>query len=41
MSRLIDVNPQVQPESESEYEFGYYTFDTLPALYLILTSQNT
>ena len=33
MSRLIDVNPQVQAESEPEgYEFGYYTFDTLPAL---------
>ena len=33
MSRLIDIDPQVQPESEPEgYEFGYYTFDTLPTL---------
>ena len=33
MSSLIDIDPQVQPESEPEgYEFGYYTFDTLPAL---------
>ena len=33
MSRLIDIDLQVQPESEPEgYEFGYYTFDTLPAL---------
>ena len=33
MSRLIDIDPQVQQESEPEgYEFGYYTFDTLPAL---------
>ena len=33
MSRLIDIAPQVQPESDPEgYEFGYYTFDTLPAL---------
>ena len=33
MSRLIDIDPQVQPESEPEgYEFGYYTFDSLPAL---------
>ena len=32
MSRLIDIDLQVQPESEPEgYEFGYYTFDTLPA----------
>ena len=31
MSRLIDVDPQKQPESEPEgYEFGYYTFDPLP-----------
>ena len=44
MSRLIDVNPQVQPESEPEgYEFGYCTFDTLPALEvsIVETSQNT
>ena len=33
MSRLIDIDLQVQPESEPEgYEFGYYTFDTLPTL---------
>ena len=33
MSRLIDIDPQVQQESEPEgYEFGYYTFDTLPTL---------
>ena len=29
MSQLIDINPQIQQEG---YEFGYYTFDTLPAL---------
>ena len=33
MSRLIDIDLQVQPESEPEgYEFGYYTFDTMPTL---------
>ena len=33
MSRLIDINPQIQQESEpGGYEFGYYTFDTLPAM---------
>ena len=33
MSRLIDIDPQVQQKSEPEaYEFGYYTFDTLPNL---------
>ena len=33
MSRLINIDPQVQQDSEPEgYEFGYYTFDTLPAL---------
>ena len=33
MSRLIDIDPQVQPEPEPEgYEFGYYTFDQLPDL---------
>ena len=33
MSRMIDIDPQVQPEPEPEgYEFGYYTFDSLPAL---------
>ena len=44
MSRLIDINPQVQQESESEgYEFRYYTFDTLPALEVsnVETSSNT
>ena len=44
MSRLIDVDLQVQPESEPEgYEFGYYTFVTLPALEVsnVETSQNT
>ena len=31
MSRLVDIDPQVQPEPELEgYEFGYYTFDKLP-----------
>ena len=33
MSPLININPQIQQESEPEgYEFGYYTFDTLPTL---------
>ena len=33
MSRLIDINPQIQQDPEPEgYEFGYYTFDTLPAM---------
>ena len=33
MSRLIDIDPQIQPEPEPEgYEFGYYTFDSLPTL---------
>ena len=33
MSRLIDIDPQVQPEPEPEgYEFSYYTFDQLPEL---------
>ena len=33
MSQLINIDPQTQQESEPEgYEFGYYTFDTLPAL---------
>ena len=31
MSQLVDIDPQVQPESEPEaYEFRYYTFDILP-----------
>ena len=44
MSRLIDIDLQIQPESEPEgYEFGYYTFDTLPTLEVfdVETSQNT
>ena len=44
MSRLIDIDPQVQLEAEPEgYEFGYYTFDTLPTLDLssVETPQNT
>ena len=35
MSRLIEIDPQIQSEPEPEpegYEFGYYTFDSLPAL---------
>ena len=33
MSQLIDINPQMQQDTEPEgYEFGYYTFDTIPAL---------
>ena len=44
ISRLIDIDLQVQPKSEPEgYEFGYYTFDTLPALEVsnVETSQDT
>ena len=44
MSQLIDIDPQIQPESEPEgYEFGYYTFDTLPTMEVsnVETSQNT
>ena len=33
MSRLIDIDPQIQQDSEPEgYEFGCYTFDSLPAM---------
>ena len=34
MSRLIDIDPQIQqdPEEPEGYEFGYYIFDTLPAM---------
>ena len=33
MSRLIDIDPQIQQEPEPEgYEFGYYTFNELPNL---------
>ena len=33
MSRLIDIDLQIQPQTEPEgYEFSYYTFDSLPTL---------
>ena len=33
MSRLIEIDPQIQQDSEPEgYEFGYYTFDALPTM---------
>ena len=33
MSRLIVIDPLIQLDSEPEgYEFGYYTFDSLPAM---------
>ena len=33
MSRLIDLDPQIQQDPEPEgYEFGYFTFDTLPTM---------
>ena len=44
MSRLIEINPQVEQDSEPEgYEFGYYTFDSLPTIEvsIIDTSQDT
>ena len=44
MSRLINIDPQVQQDSEPEgYEFSYYTFDTLPMLKVsnIETTQDT
>ena len=44
MSRLIDINPQTQQDVEPEgYEFGYYTFDTLPTIEVsnIETMQDT
>ena len=44
MSRLIDIDPQKQQDSEPEgYEFGYYTFDTMPAMEVsnIETTQDT
>ena len=44
MSQLININPQAQQDSEPEgYEFGYYTFDTLPNLEVsnIETTQDT
>ena len=44
MSRLINIDPQVQQDSEPEgYEFGYYTFDILSALEVsnVETTQDT
>ena len=44
MSRLININPQVQQDSKPEgYEFSYYMFDTLPMLKVsnIDTTQDT
>ena len=33
MSQLININPQIQQDSEPEgYKFGYYTFDMLSTL---------
>ena len=33
MSHMINIDPQIQPEPELEgHEFGYYTFNPLPAL---------
>ena len=30
---MIDIDPQIQQDLEPEgYEFGYYTFDTMPTL---------
>ena len=43
MSRLIDIDPQMQPEPETEgYELSYYTFDSLPTLEVtnVETTQN-
>ena len=44
MSRLINIDPHVQQDSEPEgYEFGYYRFDTLPMLEVtnVETTQDT
>ena len=44
MSRLIEIDPQVRQDAEPEgYEFGYYTFDSLPTMEVsnIYTSQDT
>ena len=44
MSRLIDIYPKIQQDSEPEgYEFGYYSFNTLPAMEVsnIDTTQET
>ena len=36
MSRLIEIDPQVQEEPEPEgYEFGYYTFGNFPNIEVI------
>ena len=33
ISRLIEIDPQVRQDIEPEgYEFGYYTFDSLPTM---------
>ena len=44
MSRLIDIDPQTQPDAEPEgYKFRNYTFDTLPAMEVsnVETTQDT
>ena len=44
MSRLIDIDPQIQQDSKPEgYKFGCYTFDTMPGMEVsnIDTTQET
>ena len=43
MSRLINIDPQIQDSEPEGYEFGYYTFDTLPTMEVsnIETTQDT
>ena len=44
LSRLIVIDPLIQQDSEPEgYEFGYYTFDSLPAMEIshVETTQQT
>ena len=43
LSRLIDIDLQVQESEPEGYEFGYYTFDMLPTLEVsnVETTQNT
>ena len=43
LSRLIDIDLQVQESEPEGYEFGYYTLDTLPTLEVsnVETTQNT
>ena len=42
MSRLINIDPQIQQDSEPEgYEFGYYTFDTLQVSYIETTKETS